>query len=197
MLGSIVSSNQNAFVSTRKIVDDVLLVNEVLDMAKREKRSCVLLKVDVEKAYDYVSWNFLRFVFHKMGFGERWIRWMEGSVFSSSVSFIINGSTTKDFKVERVLLQGDPLSPFLCVLVMEALTTLVKKIVEMGDFKGFKYNEEEEVNLLQFAGDTILIMGGSCENLWSIKAILRGFEMMTSLKINFHKSKIYGLKVGD
>lgn len=50
------------------------MVNKVLDMAKREKKSCLILKVDYEKEYDSVSWNYLRFSFNKMAFGEKWIR---------------------------------------------------------------------------------------------------------------------------
>lgn len=46
VIGSLVFQNQTAFVPNRNILDDVLVVSEVLDMAKREKRSCVVLKVD-------------------------------------------------------------------------------------------------------------------------------------------------------
>lgn len=113
------------------------------------------------------------------------------------MSVLVNGSATKDFKVERGLRQGDPISPFVFVLVTEALTCLMNKAVEDVDFRGFKINVDEEVNLLQFADDTIMVEDGSSDNLWSMKAIIRGFEMMSGLKINFNKSKLYEIHVGE
>ncbi|XP_058757958.1 uncharacterized protein LOC131631194 [Vicia villosa] len=67
-----------------------------------------------------------------MGFGSNWLRWMEGTIFSSDMSVLINGSITKDFKVEKGLRQGDPLSPFLFVLVTEVLTDLMNKAISIG-----------------------------------------------------------------
>lgn len=156
-----------------------------MSLAKRAKGGCLLLKVDYKKAYDMAIWNFLRFLHPKMGFGERWIRWMEGCVFTSSMFVIVNSSTMNDFKVDRGLHQSDPLLPFLFVLVTKGLTMLMNKVAEIGDFRGFKINKKEEVNILQFADDTIIMADGSSENLWSIKVVLRGFEMMSGLKIIF------------
>lgn len=63
----------------------------------------MFLKVDFEKAYDRVNWNFLRFMLKKMGFGVNWCKWMEACVFSSHMSILVYGSPTKEFKVERGL----------------------------------------------------------------------------------------------
>ncbi|XP_058757399.1 uncharacterized protein LOC131630652 [Vicia villosa] len=101
VLGKLVSRCQTAFVPGRSISDGVLMINEVLDMANREKMSCLALKVDFKKAYD-------------------------------------------------------------C-----------------------------------FADDTILVVEGSSDNIWVMKSILRWFEMMSGLRINFHKSRIYGVQVSD
>lgn len=80
---------------------------------------------------------------------------------------------------------------------MEVLTCLTNKAVENEYLKGFWFNEDEEVSLLQFLDDTILMAGGNRNNLCCMKAILKGFGMMTGLKVNFLKSKIYGIHVGD
>ncbi|XP_058755190.1 uncharacterized protein LOC131628373 [Vicia villosa] len=86
LIRKLVLRNQTTFILGRYILDGVLVVNEALDLAKRRKRGCVVLKVDFEKAYDRVSWNFVRYVLRKMGFGDRWMRWMEGSIFTNSVN---------------------------------------------------------------------------------------------------------------
>ncbi|XP_058757397.1 uncharacterized protein LOC131630651 [Vicia villosa] len=80
---------------------------------------------------------------------------------------------------------------------MEVLSALVRKAKDIGDFRSFKVGANEEVDLLQFADDTIMISEGDTANLWSMKAILRGFELMSGLSINFLKSNIYGINVGD
>lgn len=156
-----------------------------------------MLEVDSRKAYDSVSWNLLRFLLTKMGFDDNWNNWMKSYAFSSHMSVLFNGSTTKDFKVERGFQKGDSLSPFLFVLVMEFLSGLMKKVVERGEFKGFKINKEEDVSMLRFADDAIILAEGCNENLWSMKAILREFEMMYGLKVNFHKNMLYGIHTGE
>ncbi|XP_058783774.1 uncharacterized mitochondrial protein AtMg01250-like [Vicia villosa] len=132
-----------------------------------------------------------------MGLGKKWLNWMDSCVFTSHMSVLVNGSVTKDFKVQRGLRQGDPISPFLFVLAMEGLTALTKKSVEVGDFMPFKYGLEDYVDILQFADDTIIIGEPTCDNLWSMKVLLRGFELVSGLKINFHKSNFFGVHIGD
>ncbi|XP_058774632.1 uncharacterized protein LOC131648918 [Vicia villosa] len=131
-----------------QLLDGVLVANELVDFAKKEDRGCLLFKVDFEKAYGKVSWNFLRFLLRKMGFGEDWLRWMEALIFSSKMSVIVNGSPTKEFIVERGLRQGDPISPFLFLIVGEGLRCMVSISVVNGDYEGFKFNGNCFVDIL-------------------------------------------------
>ncbi|XP_058767209.1 uncharacterized protein LOC131640851 [Vicia villosa] len=197
VLDKLVSPNQTAFVPGRSMMDGVLMVSKILDWAKRKKRGCLLLKVDFEKAYDSISWNYLRWIMGRMGFGKRWLKWMESCIFTIHMSVLVNGSATKEFKVQKGLRQGDPISPFLSVIAMEGLSALMKKSVEVGDFKPFKYGEEDYVDILQFADDTVIIGEPSCDNLWNMKVLLRGFKLVSGLKINFHKSKFFGIHIGE
>lgn len=112
VIGKLISNKQSKFVPGRNISDGVLVVKEVLGLAKREDMSCLVLKVDYEKAYDIVSWNFLRLLFNKMGFGAKWTKWMKACVFNNSMLMLVNGSVTMDFKVGICLIQGDPLYLF-------------------------------------------------------------------------------------
>lgn len=66
---------------------------------------------------------------------------MEALVFNGSMSVLVNCSKTKDFEVGKRLRQGDPLSPFLFIIVMEGLTRLMKKAGEFSLFEGFKVND--------------------------------------------------------
>ncbi|XP_058746295.1 uncharacterized protein LOC131619188 [Vicia villosa] len=111
------------------------------------------------------------------------------------MSVLVNGSPTKEFVVERGLSQGDPLSPFLFVIIAKGLKVMVNKAVENGDFIGCNVKGKCFVDVLQFADDTILVGDGSWKHLWAIKAVLRGFEMVSGLGINFNKSKLIGINI--
>ncbi|GAU51623.1 hypothetical protein TSUD_414500 [Trifolium subterraneum] len=194
-LGKLISPCQSAFLPGRQILDGVVVLNEVIDLAKRRKDTCMLFKVDFERAYDTISWNYLERMMVKMGFAGQWIRWMRACVFNSSMSVLVNGSPTEDFKVEKGLRQGDPLSPFLFLIAAEGLTGMVNRAVDIGKFAGYTMGGSIQFQILQFADDTVLLGEASWDNVRTIKAILRGFELVSGLKINFVKSKMYGINV--
>jgi hypothetical protein len=197
VMGKLISKCQSAFLPNRQILDGVVVLNELIDLAKRRKDKCLLFKVDFERAYDTVSWQFLERMMVKMGFAEGWLKWMRSCIFESSMSVLVNGSPTNDFKVGRGLRQGDPSSPFLFLIVAEGLAGMMKRAVDIGKFKGYNIDQNIQFQILQFANDTILMGEGSWENLWTIKSLLRGFELVSGLKINFVKSKLVGLNVED
>jgi hypothetical protein len=96
-----------------------------------------------------------------MGFAEGWRRWIRAYVFQSSMSVLVNGSPTKAFSVGKGLRQGDPLSPFLFLIVAEGLTGLMRKAVDSSLFHGYKVSDNIMFHTLQFADDTILVGEGS------------------------------------
>lgn len=65
------------------------------------------------------------------------MQWTEARVFSSHMSILVNGRPIVDFKVERGLCQGDPLSLFLFVLVTKGLESLIKKALDIGELSNF------------------------------------------------------------
>lgn len=165
--------------------DGVVVANEILDFAKRRKKRCLMFKVDFAQAKDCVERDFLEKVLMAMGFGNKWLKWIKGGVFNSFLSVLVNGSTTEDFKVTRGLKQGDPLSLFLFSIVVEGLATMIRRVVRMNILSDFKLNDVDSFIMLQFANDTIFVCDGWWSNLWGLKSILRGFEMVFGLKINF------------
>jgi hypothetical protein len=72
VLGKIVSSSQNVFIRDRQILDFILVANECKDYQIRFGELGVLCKLDLEKAYDHVNWDFLLYLLKRCNFGERW-----------------------------------------------------------------------------------------------------------------------------
>jgi len=171
-------------------------VNEVVDLAKRSNRECLILKVDFEKAYDSVNWGFLEYMMRRVGMEEKGVRWMRACVFRGNMYILVNGSPTEEISVQRGLKQGDPLAPFLFLLVAEGFSGLMTNAVNRNLFKGFEVKRGGLViSHLQYADDTLCIGEPTIENLWLLKAVLRGFEMASRLKVNFHKSSLIGVNV--
>ncbi|GAU20198.1 hypothetical protein TSUD_352620 [Trifolium subterraneum] len=192
----LIASNQSAFIKGRNLVDGVLVVNEVLDLAKRTRSPCVIFKVDFEKAYDSIDWGFLEYMLTRFGFRETWIGWMKACVFGGNFSVLVNGSPTGEINIHRGLKQGDPLAHFLFLLVAEGMGGVMSKAVERNLFKGFKVQSDgPSISHLQYADDTLCIGEPSVENLWTLKAIRRGFELASELKVNFWKSCLVGVNV--
>lgn len=73
---------------------------------------------------------------------------MRACVFSGNLSVLVNGSPTEEVNIKRGLKQGDPLAPFLFLLVTEGLSGLIRKTVSSGKFKGFKVGASEKVILI-------------------------------------------------
>lgn len=105
VLSGVISKSQTTFVHGRKILDGVLLANEIINVAKRKRWWLLMFKEDFEKAYNLVSWNFIEYMVIRMGFNEKWRSWMKACIFIGSVSVLVNGSPTSEFTMEKGLRQ--------------------------------------------------------------------------------------------
>jgi len=151
-------------------MDNVLVANEMVDFLKKEKKSGVMIKVNFEKAYESVNWKFLYYMMGILGFSPLWIKWVKTSMESASISVLVNGCPMEEFKPKRGLRQGDPLAPFLFLIVSEGLIGLMKNARSAGIFKGVEVgSQREQVDLLQFADDTFFFCVLRITMCWLLK----------------------------
>ncbi|GKV22646.1 hypothetical protein SLEP1_g32498 [Rubroshorea leprosula] len=198
VLDGVIGETQMAFIAGRQLPDGVVIANEVLDDAKKSKKKCFVFKADFEKAYDNVNWGFLDFMMRKLGFGEKWRSWIQECLKSASISILVNGSPSKQFRMSKGLRQGDPLSPFLFLIVAEGLNGLIMEAVRKGLLEGIQIGGNEiNISHLQFADDTLLMGLATEDNIWAVKCIMRSFELSSGLKINYAKSQLMGVNVEE
>jgi len=170
-----------------------------VDDARKRKKILLMFKVDFEKAYDSVDWNYLDSVMRRMNFPTLWRRWMSECISTPMVSVLMNGSPTEEFRLERVLRQGDRLSPFLFLIAAEGLHVMMKVVVNQGLFSPYEVGTFGDISIsnLQFADDTLLMRNKSWANIRALKVVLILFQSVSGLKVNFHKSLLYGINISN
>ncbi|GJU96848.1 reverse transcriptase domain, reverse transcriptase zinc-binding domain protein [Tanacetum coccineum] len=176
VVGIVVGEVQNAFIKGRFILYGVLIANKTMEYLRKKKRRSLIFKVDFEKAYDSLNWRFLRDIMKKMRFEDKWCKWVDSCLRSSSMSILVNGSPSEEFGLERG----------------------VRQAVEKGIFRGMTVGANNvTVSHLQYADDTIFFGDWSKENTKSLMCILKCFEEVSGLRVKYNKSKIYGIGVSE
>ncbi|KAL0300440.1 UNVERIFIED_CONTAM: hypothetical protein Scaly_3046100 [Sesamum calycinum] len=192
VLEKLIDSCQNAFVPGRSISDNILLAQELLSGYNQKKLPprCTV-KVDLQKAYDMVEWDYLLAVLRLFKFPNKFIMWIEQCITTASFSISLNGSIHGFFSSSRGLRQGDPISPYLFVLVMESLHLLIKSKVTRDT--AFQYHwrcKELGIVNLCFADDLLLFCKADLHSVTVLHSILQEFKDLSGLQANAQKSQV-------
>lgn len=135
-----------------------------------------------------------------MGFGWKWISWIIKCVGSASMSktILLNGSPLKPFKMEKGLRQSDPLSPYLFILISEALVCLLRKAVEMNLIEAVQIGKDKvRLKHLQLADDSLIFALKITTTVTNYFRIQDVFTAMSGLRLNYSKSKIISQSSDD
>ena len=161
-------------------MDSELIANECLDSRLKCHALSVVCKLDIEKAYDHGNWDALFYLLGRMGFGVKWRGWIKACITTVSFFVLVNRSSAGFFESSHGLRQGDLLSPLFFLLIMEALSQILKKTEECSLLRGFHMGPVNSIRVhishLLFAEDIILFCDASREQLLSIRLALTWFE---------------------
>ncbi|GJS45986.1 RNA-directed DNA polymerase, eukaryota [Tanacetum coccineum] len=178
-----------------KFVNDYRPISLIGSLYKHKKQQAMVFKVDFAKAYDSIRWDFLEDVLRAFGFGSKWCSWIRGCLHSGMASVLLNGSPTSEFQFHCGLKQGDPLAPYLFILIMESLHLSLSRAIEAGIFKGIKIGSSLNISHLFYADDAVFIGEWSIANLSGITHILHCFSLLSGLSINLKKSHLLGVGI--
>jgi hypothetical protein len=101
VVSKVIGPSQSAFLPGRNILEGVVVLHEALHELRRKKQKGVILKLDFEKAYDKVNWNFLQQLLRLKDFSGKWFQCIENIVTSGCVSVKVNDETGPFFRLGR------------------------------------------------------------------------------------------------
>lgn len=157
------------------------------------------MKIDLQKAYGTVDWDFLEEILHSLLFPEKFISLVMTCVRTPTFSLMLNGSLHGHFSSKRGLRQGDPISPLLFVISMEYLSKILRNIGEHPQFQFHPRCKAVKLTHLCFADDLILCCKGDFSSIYIILQAFKLFTDTSCLKANTKKSSFYccGMKETD
>ncbi|KAK1274699.1 hypothetical protein QJS04_geneDACA000778 [Acorus gramineus] len=196
VIGYLVDECQTAFIPGRLLQDGFMTVQECITVVHKDKRKGIVLKLDFAKAYDNVRWDFLFHLLSCHGVEPNWIRMVKACVTTAKASVLVNGSPWGFFHLHKGLRQGDPLSPLLFMIVVNALSRMVKMAESEGWVVGLRAMVGgSRTSLVQYADDAILLCEVEERSIRGIKFVCWCFELVSGLKINYHESSMSGINV--
>jgi hypothetical protein len=192
-LNELVSPIQSTFIKGRFIQDNFMLVQQTARLLHQQKLPRLLLKLDITKAFDSVSWPFLIEVMQQIGFGHIWRDIVCGLSTSSTTQVLLNDSPGEHIAHRRGLRQGDPLSPMLFILVMDVLGLLFSKVEEAGLLQQLSRRKKLH-QIYIYADDVAVFLHLTAEETSITSDILQLFGDASGLVNNAQKSNVYPIQ---
>ncbi|XP_074305620.1 uncharacterized protein LOC141640841 [Silene latifolia] len=198
VLPDVISTSQSAFIKVRDIIGNIFICQDLIKLYKR--KSCsprLMMKLDLQKAYDSFEWSFVEGMLEAMGFPANFTQFFMQCMTTSSYSLALNGSIFGLFKGQRGRRQGDPLSPFIFTICLEYLSRILRVVQKLEKYKFHPLCNRVKLSHLCFADDLILFCKGDRA---SVKLLFKSFEYFSKasgLVMNKGKSNIYCNGIDD
>lgn len=195
-IANLIHPDQTGFVRQRCITENFAYAAEIVQCYHKRKIPTVVLKLDFQKAFDSVQWSVLDSILAAKNFPALWRRWINNINSSSQTAILLNGVPGNWMQCKKGLRQGDPLSPYLFILVADTLQQLILQASNRGDLR-HPLHPDRPCPVLQYADDTLIILPAEQQQLDTLKSLLESFSDATGLHINYHKSTFLPIHVED
>ncbi|VFR01632.1 unnamed protein product [Cuscuta campestris] len=192
LLPKIISSEQAGFQKGKGVEEQILLTNELVHSIENNSRGGnVIVKLDMEKAFDKLSWNYLWAVLGRFGFDISAVNLLMSNLEGTFMSVKVNGFSKGFFQMKRGVKQGDPLSPLLFIIATEGFSRSIKATIDSKFLMPFKVGKTPVVSHLSFADDLILFVNGDVRNLLRLRKLIEKYAYDSGETINKGKCRFY------
>ena len=156
----------------------------------------MLIKVDLEKTYDRLNWNFIYKILCLLGLPMEFIRIIMECITSVSMQILQNGELIESFSPSKGIRQGDLLSPYIFVLCIEYLNHGINQAVRVRKWKLIRLGcKGIPITHLFFTDDLILLGKASREQVTVINNVLPTFCMSLGEQVNKTKTQSFSLGI--
>lgn len=145
--------------------------------------------------FDTLNWNCLDDVIRQMAFWREMEKMGIAYIYLLQES-LVNGVATQQFKLQKGVFQGDPLSLFRFIIATEGLQVALAEALDKGLYKGVNLtNNYANLPTIRFANDTLFLGEWNISNALNLMRLLRCFHICFGLKINIAKCRVMGIGV--
>ena len=184
---------QQAFIEGRRISNNIIIAQEITHSfaLKAWEEKAFMLKIDLAKAFDRLEWNFIVAALNRKGLHPHFINLIHACISTPKYAVIINGQAFANFKGDRGIRQGCPLSPYLFVLAINELSIALQEAMEANHFAGIKLGPScPSIHSLLFADDLLVCGQATQQEAVRMKRIIQSFCNLSGQTPNWSKSGI-------
>ncbi|KAJ4755501.1 RNA-directed DNA polymerase (reverse transcriptase)-related family protein [Rhynchospora pubera] len=193
-LKKIISKEQTAFLQGRCIADNILLVKEILHSFSQLsfKQHAFLMKADINKAFDKLDWQFMKFAMQYLNVPTKIINIMLSAYSRSKITININGKGDGFLTPTQGLRQGCPMSPYVFIISMEIFSRMLQGAMRNAMINGVKVAKTSPHLTHVVYADDLILMGEVREaELQIFGKLLDSFALASGLCINPQKSGVW------
>lgn len=169
------------------------IIQEAIHSIIKNKDAYMFMQLDIQKAYDMVDWRFLCKTLEVFGFSRQWINLIFKCISTTKIYVLINGYPEGFFETSRGIRQGDPLSLFLYIIMVEAFGRAIKKSYSNNEIKGVTVTKNvPNITHHQYADDNAIFLGeSSLKEAAKVKSIIEMYMKASGQKVNEAKSEFF------
>ncbi|MCO5609773.1 hypothetical protein L7F22_064005 [Adiantum nelumboides] len=189
VVNQVVHPKQFGFVQGRSIHEAILNVITAIDWAAEQDQDYVMINMDLQKAYDRVSWDFILAVVDRLGFGNNFLGMVKTLFQNANASIQINGYISDNFQLARSIRQGCPLAPLLFAIATDPLLRNLDLQMQRQAIRALPLPQGQSFLTELFADDNCNIVRCEQGSITALMQVYEDFCEVSGSKIAPHKTE--------